>query len=70
MQSAELALRKNRIDHFNQMVDTTVVTFFLVMIAGIFAISVWEWLMLLSRRRVAMFSCISSSINFARSPTG
>lgn len=53
LQTAETALRKNRIDHFNQMVDTAVVTFFLVMIAGIFVISVWEWLMLLSRKRAA-----------------
>ncbi|HZV34978.1 MAG TPA: carbon starvation CstA family protein [Verrucomicrobiae bacterium] len=53
LQTAENALRKNRIDHFNQMVDTVVVTFFLIMIAAIFVISVWEWMMLLLRKRAA-----------------
>jgi hypothetical protein len=52
-QIAESAVRKNRIDHFNQMVDTAVVAFFLIMVATIFAISVWEWLTLLLRKRAA-----------------
>jgi carbon starvation protein len=51
LQTAEKALRTNRIEHFNQLADVAVVAFFLVMVSAIVAISVVEWMMLLVRKR-------------------
>jgi carbon starvation protein len=53
MAAAREALRMNRVEHFNQEVDTAVTAIFLVLVTVIAAISFREWYLLLSRRRVA-----------------
>ncbi len=52
--AAEKALHTNRALHFNNMLDAFVTGFFLLMVAAIVAISVSEWLLLLTRKRVAV----------------
>ncbi len=51
VEAAEKAVHVNRVLHFNNILDAFVAGFFLVMVAGIFLLSVWEWLALLSRKR-------------------
>jgi carbon starvation protein len=53
LEAAQTAVRKNRLEHFNQMVDTAMVAIFLVLVTIIAAISFREWYMLLSRRHPA-----------------
>jgi carbon starvation protein len=51
LETTQTAIRKNRMEHFNQLVDTVMVAVFLVLVTIIAAISFREWYMLLSRRR-------------------
>ena len=52
--AAQEALRANRVLHFNNLLDATVAAVFLGLVAGIFLLSVREWLLLLARRKVAV----------------
>jgi len=54
LETAQTAIRKNRMEHFNQMVDTVMVAVFLILVTIIAAISFREWFMLLSRKRAAV----------------
>jgi carbon starvation protein len=51
--AAEKALRDNRALHFNNLLDAAVAGFFMVMVAMIAAISVYEWILLMAGRRAA-----------------
>ncbi len=53
---AARAVHVNRVQHFNNIVDAVVTCFFLVMVVLIVAVSVYEWWMLLSRKRPATLS--------------
>ena len=54
IEAAQLAVHKNRVEHFNNIVDAIVTALFLVLVTVIAAISFREWYMLLSRRRAAV----------------
>jgi carbon starvation protein len=51
VQAAEAALQANRAQHFNNLLDAAVAGLFMVMVGAIAILSVWDWAMLLSRRR-------------------
>jgi carbon starvation protein len=51
--AADKAVHDNRTLHFNNVVDAVVTCFFLAMVVLIVVISVYEWLMLLARKRAA-----------------
>jgi carbon starvation protein len=51
--AAKRAVTSNRVMRFNFYIDAIVAGAFLVMVALIFAISVYEWLQLLARKRLA-----------------
>ncbi len=51
LELARTAVLRNRIEHFNNIVDAIVTMLFLVLVTIIAAISFREWYMLLSRRR-------------------
>jgi carbon starvation protein CstA len=61
VESAEKAVRTNRVLHFNNVLDSFVAGFFVVLVAGIFLLSVWEWSRLLTRRRQATL-CESEAV--------
>ena len=54
VEPAQLAVHRNRVEHFNNIVDAVVTALFLVLVTIIAAISFREWYMLLSRRRTAV----------------
>ena len=54
MEAAQLAVHKNRVERFNNVVDAVVTMLFLVLVTIIAAMSFREWYMLLSRRRAAV----------------
>ena len=54
IEATQLAVHKNRVEHFNNIVDAVVTMLFLVLVTIITAISFREWYMLLSRRRAAV----------------
>ncbi len=47
------AVRRNRGDHFNQVLDAVVAGVFLVLVMMILVLSIREWILLLARRRLA-----------------
>jgi carbon starvation protein len=49
--TAEKALRNNKVLIFNQYLDAVVAGAFLVLVVLVFAICLWEWSRLLARRR-------------------
>jgi carbon starvation protein len=49
--AAEKALHNNRAQHFNYEMDAVVAGFFMLLVGTIAALSAWEWMLLLSRRR-------------------
>jgi carbon starvation protein len=51
--AARKALRLNRVEHFNQIVDAIAAAVFLVLVTAIVFISVREWILLLARKRLA-----------------
>ena len=53
IQTAKTALHANRAQHFNNLLDAAVAGFFMAMVGVIAVLSVWEWAMLLTRRRSA-----------------
>jgi carbon starvation protein len=52
--TARLALRTNRVLHFNNLLDATVAAVFLGLVSAIVLLSVREWLLLLARRKLAV----------------
>ena len=52
--AAEKEVNKNRVLHFNNLLDAVVAAAFLVLIAGVVFMSVLEWLLLLTRRKAAV----------------
>jgi carbon starvation protein len=52
--AAAKAVSDNRKMHFNNQLDAVVGGFFMAMVLAVAAISAWEWLVLLTRRRVAV----------------
>ena len=52
--AAEKARNTNRVLHFNNVLDAVVAAAFLVLVTGIVAISVREWVLLLARRKLAV----------------
>jgi carbon starvation protein len=52
--SAEKALKSNRSQHFNNLLDAVVTGAFLALVTTIGLISAYEWLLLLARKKVAM----------------
>src|SRR5262249_49935861 len=50
------ALRANREQHFNDILDAFVAALFLVLVSAIVLLSIREWLMLLARRKPALLS--------------
>jgi carbon starvation protein len=52
-QEALKAVRSAKAQVFNNRLDAVVTTFFLVLVAGIFLISLREWILLLARKRLA-----------------
>jgi carbon starvation protein len=51
---AEKALRKNRVLHFNNLLDAVVAGTFLVLLSSIVLLSAREWVLLLARRKLAV----------------
>jgi carbon starvation protein len=51
--AAQKAVRNNRAQHFNDWMDAGVAGFFMLLVAAIAGLNVWEWMLLLSRRRRA-----------------
>lgn len=47
------AVRRNRSDHFNQVLDAAVAGVFMVLVMMILVLSIREWILLLARRRLA-----------------
>jgi carbon starvation protein len=56
IKGAEAALRANREQHFNDILDAFVAAMFLVLVSAIVLLSIREWLMLLARRKPAVLS--------------
>ena len=54
IKAAAKAVSDNRKTHFNNELDVVVAAFFMVMVLTIAAISAWEWLALLTRKRAAV----------------
>jgi len=54
IEKAELALRKNRVQRFNNNLDAVVAGAFLVLVSAIVVLSVREWALLLARRKPAV----------------
>jgi carbon starvation protein len=54
IEAAEMALRTNRVLHFNDVLDAMVASVFLVLVGAIVLLSVREWLLLLARRKLAV----------------
>jgi carbon starvation protein len=54
MENALKALRANRTQHFNNLLDAAVAGLFLVLVAAIVVLSIREWLLLLMRRKLAV----------------
>ena len=52
--AAAKAVHDNRAQHLNDLIDTGVTAAFLIMVSAIVLISIWEWLLLLARKRLAM----------------
>lgn len=53
IEAAEKALKTNRILHFNQMLDTVVTSAFLIMVSIIIMLCIYEWTMLIARKKLA-----------------
>jgi len=53
-EQAELALRKNRVLRFNNELDAVVAGAFLALVSGIVVLSLYEWALLLARRKPAV----------------
>ena len=53
LKAAEQARHTNRAQHFNNLLDAGVCGFFMAMVAAIALLSVWEWILLLTRRRTS-----------------
>jgi carbon starvation protein len=53
VEQAAKAVRQNRSDHFNQVLDAAVAGVFLVLVTMILVLSIREWILLLARRRLA-----------------
>jgi carbon starvation protein len=51
--AAQLALRTNRMQHFNNILDAAVALVFMLLVTAILVLSVREWLLLLARRKLA-----------------
>jgi carbon starvation protein len=56
IRAAEAALRTNREQHFNDILDAFVAALFLALVSAIVLLSVREWLLLLARRKPAVLS--------------
>jgi carbon starvation protein len=54
IKATEEALRTNRLQHFNNILDAAVAGIFLALVAAIFLLSLREWVLLLSRRKLAV----------------
>jgi carbon starvation protein len=52
--NARKALRANRAEHLNQLINTAVAGTFLILVALILLLSIREWLLLLARRKLAV----------------
>jgi hypothetical protein len=59
--AAAKAISDNRKMHFNNQLDAVVAAFFMAMVLVIAAISIWEWIALLTRRRAAAL-CESEAV--------
>jgi carbon starvation protein len=53
LEEARKAVRRNRIEHFNQVLDATVAGVFLSLVVLIVLLSIREWVLLLARKRLA-----------------
>jgi carbon starvation protein len=53
IEAAEQGVKTNRTLRFNNVLDAVVAGIFLVLVALIFLVSAWEWMLLLARRRLA-----------------
>jgi len=53
IETAEKALRSNRVQSFNNKLDAVVTGFFLALVVGIFLISAREWVLLIARKKAA-----------------
>jgi carbon starvation protein len=53
IKKAEQAVRNNRIERMNQIIDSVVVAIFLVLVILIVVLSVREWMLLLARKKLA-----------------
>jgi carbon starvation protein len=51
--SAQKAVRGNRAQHFNDLMDAGVAGVFMLLVAAIAGLSAWEWMLLLTRRQRA-----------------
>jgi carbon starvation protein len=51
--SAQKAVRDNRAQRFNYLMDAVVAGFFMLLVAAIAGLSAWEWVLLLMRQRPA-----------------
>ncbi len=51
--AAEKAVRRNRVLHFNNLLDAVVAGVFLTLVSAIVGLSVREWVLLLARRKLA-----------------
>jgi len=56
IKAAEKALGENRVLRFNNLLDAGVAGLFMVLVGAMFLISVTEWLLLLTRRRLAILA--------------
>ncbi len=53
IQAAQKAVKTNRVLHFNWMLNSVVTGVFLAMVAAIFLLSLYEWLLLIMRKKIA-----------------
>jgi carbon starvation protein len=53
LKTVQVAIKKNRILHFNQYLDAIVAGAFMILVALVFAISLYEWALLIARKRAA-----------------
>jgi carbon starvation protein len=53
IEAAQKAVKNNRVQHFNMMLDTAVTGTFLVMVAIILIMSIREWALLFARKKLA-----------------